>query len=418
MRLATIERALRNLKAEDLRLLARQVAAEMARAHRPAIRKVELFVTESCNLRCDYCWVPKRPRVMNLDTARRAVDFLLADSGDGGRVEMTLFGGEPLLEWDLLQRVITYGEEKARALGKSIGWALTTNGTLLTQEMVEFGQRHRLNYLLSIDGAQAAHDTHRKFADGQGSFAEVARRLPVLKRFQGWVGTRMTITPATVPWLATSVASLVDLGVNQFLIGDDVQARWQRDDVLRLQEQWIAVGEFYHRMRSAGHPIRMAAFEKSKRDDCDNTNKWGCEAARDKICVVPSGDIYPCARFVDKSGIQNQFRLGHIDTGLTAERTRRELTDERDTIRYRCMRCRHRSTCLGGCPATNLLCTGSPFVAPRTDCLIHGFWQKLRLERPEFWEVSKIPFGPQAGGFDSECPPGGPPSRADCRPLN
>jgi uncharacterized protein len=216
--------------------------------------------------------------------------------------------------------------------------------------------------------------------------------------------------------LAESVACLVELGVNQFLIGDDIQARWTRDCILGLQDQWVAVAEFYERLRRAGHPIRMTAFERSERDDQDRSNEWGCEAGRDKITVLPSGDIYPCARFVDKAGIQDQFWLGHIDFGLTAERTRRELTDERDVIRYRCMKCGETSVCMGGCPATNYLCTGSPFVAPRMDCAMHRFWRKLRRERPEFWEVSRIPYRLQPGAFTGA--PAEQPGWAHCRPLN
>jgi uncharacterized Fe-S cluster-containing radical SAM superfamily protein len=186
MKLETIERGLRNLSDADMAVLGQQFAAAFAKAQRPAIRKLELFVTEDCNLRCDYCWVPKHPRVMSFDRAKRAIDFLLEDSAQWDTVNVTLFGGEPLLEWELVRRIMTWSQDRAAAVGKRIEWALTTNGTLLTQEIVQFGRAHRVNYLLSIDGAETAHDAHRRFADGRPSFAEVAERLPLLKRFQGW----------------------------------------------------------------------------------------------------------------------------------------------------------------------------------------------------------------------------------------
>ena len=419
MRLETIERGLRNLGEEDLQTLAQRFAAAMAKASRPSIRKLELFITEDCNLRCDYCWVPKNPRCMTLDIAERAIDFVLGDLGPADSVEVTLFGGEPLLEFELVQRVMSYGAERARAIGKRVGWALTTNGTLLTPEMVEFAHRHGLNYLLSIDGIREAHDQHRRFSDGRGSFDEIAKRLPMLRNIQGWVGTRMTVTPTNVRYLRDSVSALVGLGINQFLIGDDVGSRWTRDGIALLQQQWIEVAEIYHNTRSAGYPIRITAFEdKPGRENRDLTHMWGCEAGRDKIAVMPSGDIYPCARFVDKAGIQDEFWLGHVDVGIVAERTRRELTDDRDVIRYRCMRCSERRRCTGSCPATNYLCTGSPFVAPRFDCTMRKFWGRLRRERPEFWEVSKIPLEVRAPGFDEECIPGKHRPLTYCRPLN
>ena len=416
MKLETVERGLRNLSPDDLVVLGQRFRVALAKAQRPAIAKMELIVTEDCNLRCDYCWVPKNPRCMTLETAKRAIDFLLEDSPGTESVEVTLFGGEPLLEFDLVKQVITYGADKARVQGRRIAWALTTNGTLITQEMLEFGRQHRLNYLLSIDGGRECHNVHRRFADGRGSFDEVVSRLPIVKRVQGWLGTRMTVTPATVRRLGKSVAVLTELGVNQFIVGDDVENRWTRDDIAAFQDQWVAIGELYYRLRSAGHPIRVTSFEPLERDKRDNTHRWGCEAGRDKIAVTPSGDFYPCARFIDKAGIQNEFWLGHLDVGLIAEQTRRDLTDGRDVIRYRCMKCSQRSACLGGCPATNYLCTGSPFVAPRMDCTMHRFWRRLRRERPEFWEVSNIPYGPQPATF-----PGSPaeqPGWPHCRPLN
>jgi uncharacterized protein len=416
VKLETIERGLRNMPPEDLQVLARHLASTIAKAQRPPVRKLELFVTEDCNLRCDYCWVPKNARTMSPETAKQAIDFLLENCGDADSLQVVLFGGEPLLEFPLVREVVAYGAGKARAVGKTIGWSLTTNGTLVTREMVDFAQRHHLNYLLSLDGGRETHDRHRCRPDGRGSFEDIVKRLPILKGVQGWLGTRMTVTPDTVGDLTRSVQVLTDLGLNQFIIGDHLQGTWTSGHIAVLQEQWVAVGEFYTRLRSAGHPIRMTVFEPSQRDERDNTNCWGCEAGRDKITVLPSGDIYPCARFVDKAGIQDQFWLGHIDFGLTAERTRRELTDERDVIRYRCMKCGERSVCMGGCPATNYLCTGSPFVAPRIECAMRRFWTKLRRERPEFWEVSKIPYGPQPGTFGDA--PGEQPGWAHCRPLN
>ncbi|HUT73595.1 MAG TPA: radical SAM protein [Armatimonadota bacterium] len=402
MSLATIDQSLKDLSPEDLRTLAQRFAAELARVQRPNIRKLELFVTEDCNLRCDYCWVPKNPRCMSLDTAKRAIDFVLDDCGQAEKVAVTLFGGEPLLEFDLVRQIMGYAMERASALGKRIGWAMTTNGTLLSPRVVEFCLRRGLKFLLSVDGCRESHDIHRKFADGKGSFDEIVKWVPMLKRTQGWLGARMTLTPTNVHLLAQGVTTLVEQGVNQFLIGRDLASPWTAGAIHLLQEQWVAVGEAYQRLRAARRPVRLTVFEKDSRHDADKSDWWGCEAGRDKIAVMPSGDIYPCSRFIDKAGIQRTFWLGHVDVGLVAERTRQQLTDDRDVIRYKCMKCAHRNTCMGGCPATNYLCTGSPYIPPKIDCEMHTFWERLRHERPEFWAASEIPYGAGKGNSD-EC---------------
>jgi radical SAM protein with 4Fe4S-binding SPASM domain len=118
--------------------------------------------------------------------------------------------------------------------------------------------------------------------------------------------------------------------------------------------------------------------------------------------------------FVTEAGIQRTFWLGHVDVGLVAERTRQQLTDDRDVIRYKCMKCAHRNTCMGGCPATNYLCTGSPYVSPKIDCEMHAFWVRLKHERPKFWAASEIPFGPDKD-YSSECVADG--RRRDARPV-
>ena len=168
-------------------------------------------------------------------------------------------------------------------------------------------------------------------------------------------------------------------------------------------------------MRRNGWPIRMSGFERGE----DTERKgWGCEAGQDKIAVTPSGDIYPCSRFLDVEWLRKSSRLGHVNVGITADQRRQELTDTREVIRYKCMRCRHKDRCTGSCPATNWLATGSPFVAPRIDCYLHDVGETLRREVPEAWEASKIPFRheplPLLGEVCSEAPP----SPCGIRPLN
>lgn len=416
MRLDVLDRGIKNLAPEDLQILVRRIAHAVTRASWPAIRKLELVLTEDCNLRCDYCWIPKRPEYMPWEVAKRAIEFLFEESRDAQDLEITLFGGEPLLAWDVLVQSVEHAEHLATAAGQRVHWAVTTNGTLLNEERVRFAAQHGINYLLSIDGDRDSHDRHRRTADGHGSFDLVVANIPALKRVQGWLGARMTVNPDTLSGLAARVRLLAYLGINQFLVATNITADWPHGSEKAIKEEWIGLAHTYNEMRRRGWPIRIGGFERGE----DTERKgWGCEAGQDKIAVTPSGDIYPCSRFLDAEWLRENSRLGHVSVGITADRRRRELTDTREVIRYKCMRCRHKDRCTGSCPATNWLTTGSPFVAPRIDCYLHDVGETLKREVPEAWEASKIPYRPEPLALfgdtrsleDGTCP-------STIRPLN
>jgi uncharacterized protein len=390
LRLDVLERGINNLAPEDFQILVRRIAHAITRASWPAIRKLELVLTEDCNLRCDYCWIPKQPAYMPWEVAKRALEFLFIESRDAESVEITLFGGEPLLAWDVFTRAVEYAERLAKQTDKRVGWAVTTNGTLLEEENIRFAVQHGIHYLLSIDGDRPSHDLHRRDDSGKGSFDRVIANIPSLKRLQGWLGTRMTVNPDTVEGVDRAVRLLAHLGINQFLIAPNITADWTREARLVLQQQWVEIARLYAKMRRAGWPIRMTGFEE--RPEREKPKGWGCEAGQDKIAVTPSGDIYPCSRYLDVDWLREASWLGHVDTGISADGRRRELTDGREVIRFKCMKCRHKDRCTGSCPATNWLTTGSPFAPPRIDCYLHDVSERLKREVPEAWEASKIPF--------------------------
>lgn len=417
LQLSTLERGIRNLEPPDFQILVGRISHAITRLRWPPIRKLELVLTEDCTLRCDYCWIPKRPEYMSWEVAKRAIEFLFEESRDARDLEITLFGGEPLLAWEVFVRSVEYAEQCAAQTGKRVHWAVTTNGTLLNEENVPFAVRHGINYLLSVDGDKSRHDLHRRTVDGRGSFDLIAANIPMLKRVQGWLGVRMTINPDTIAGLAASIRLLAHLGINQFLIAVNQAASWDRRSARLIDTEWIEVARTYAEMRRTGWPIRMTGFEK--RPEADKAKGWGCEGGRDKVAVTPSGEIYPCSRFLDVEWIRKASRLGHVGVGITADHRRQGLTDNREVIRFKCMRCRHKERCTGSCPATNWLTTGSPFVAPRIDCYLHDVGETLKREVPEAWEASNIPYRPEPLALfpdtreleDGTCP-------STIRPLN
>jgi uncharacterized protein len=389
-RVRELDRMLQRLDQRELGEFARLLLAHRLRMQRGPLRKLELVVTEDCNLRCDYCWVTKRGEYMNWETAREAIDYLLFESAAEPRLQITFFGGEPLLAWDLVAKAVEYGSLRARKAGKTIGWSITTNGTLLQEDMVRFAHANGFNFLLSLDGVGGRHDLHRRFPNGGGSFERAAAALPLLRRHMGWIGARMTVNPDTCEGLSTDVRALTRLGVNQFIIGVNPDATWTADRIRSLEHEWIGILDMYVSLRSAGWPIRMTCFERCDEEAVQAATSWGCEAGRDKVAVTPDGQIYACSRFLGDDGMRARGRLGALDAGIIAEDNLHHITDSRDEIRYRCRTCALRDKCTGGCPATNLSATGSLYVSPLVDCRLGRFWERMKRRRPEAWEVHKL----------------------------
>lgn len=343
--------------------LSARITERIAATRAQPISKIDLFLTEDCTLACDYCFVARKTpsHRMSWDTARRAVEFLVMASGDLTGIALHFMGGEPLLEFPLLARTTQYAARCSQEMGKAVQFAVTTNGTLLTEEIIRFGRAFGFNYLLSLDGDQDTHDRHRRTHGGDGSWRRVVdRALPLLRRHQGWIGTRMTVLPDTARDLCRGVQTLFALGVNQFLIGPDYDADWAPAELRALFAQMIAVARFYADAIAAGAPLRIVEFESPLEDRSRRMRPmWGCDAGVSRVAVSTAGGLYPCARFVRPFAGMPAFCMGTVDTGLARrDEWFRAVADAR-IARKRCLRCAHAALCAGGCPASNIHRNGS-----------------------------------------------------------
>jgi uncharacterized protein len=382
-RLERISREIETLSPDELGFLADLVAEKMAVRSWPPITKLELFLTTDCNLRCSYCWVRKEPEHLSLDRAKQAVDFLVAESRDSESIHITLFGGEPLLEFDLIRELVPYAESQAEALDKRLDWSLTTNGTLLDREKMEFAAQWGLNYLFSLDGPKAVHDMFRRFPDGSGSFDTVVRAIGEYRAYQPWIGVRMTVTPDTASHMASGVRFLRSIGVNQFIIAPANDLEWPPEAVCAFAAEWDEVAGIYAEALAKREPMRITNFEQSleqtRRMHCD---AWGCEAGRDKICVTPDGRIWPCAKFVDPA-IDGQSLLGDLDSGITNWALRHDLMDAREQVRFNCLQCSEKELCSGCCPAVNLKLSGSIYHSGGIECEVTRIFNDTIRRHPE-----------------------------------
>jgi len=359
---------------------ARQPAASKRAFPSPVF--IDLFLTENCNCRCDYCFVgtPDRQSRLSYPAAKKTIDFLLDNWEGPEEPGILLFGGEPLLEFDLIRYLVEYAERRAAAGAPTIGWSMTTNGTLMTKAMMEFLAEHKIRYLLSIDGTRDVHNRHRKLRSGRGSFDQLARRLPLMKQYQPWLGARVTPTPETVASLSQSVDELCDLGINQFIIGMASGVPWSEVDAAAFIEQIMAVYEVYLRRTAAGKYMRFTLFEKNSLDEDskDLSDIWGCGAGRRRLCVNARGEIYGCARFAAIDNGRGALKLGDVWNGIYNRSERTQLCRGSVWLRPACVECAFASQCTGGCPAINFEETGSIFDPAPHECLSTRVYAQLK----------------------------------------
>ncbi|MCS7266111.1 MAG: radical SAM protein [Armatimonadetes bacterium] len=230
-----IDEILQSLSDEEMRKFALFFERQLDFHKRPQIVEMELIITYRCNLACDYCFMRKQNLCMDKETALKAIEFLLLFSKEHPFVNVTFFGGEPLLYLGLMEEVAEYVTERAKQMGKKVHFACTTNGTLLSEKALDFARSFGFLYLLSLDGSKQTHDLHRKFENGMGSFEFIASKLPLLKRKQGWLGARVTVTPETIGQLAEGVKELFEMGINQFLIGLVHEAEWDEEALKEIE---------------------------------------------------------------------------------------------------------------------------------------------------------------------------------------
>ncbi len=298
-----------------------------------------------------------------------SINFLVFYSGDKQLLNLTLFGGEPLLEKENIFRIVDYVEKlEAHAGNKRLSISLTTNGTLITEEVLK-RTKGKINFLLSIDGNEETHNASRKYKDGRGSFKKIVSKINLLKKYQPWLGARMTITPETVHLLCNNVIYLYSLGINQFLMGLAMDLEWNNKALKTYEEQLLKVGKFYISEKKSGQPMRIILFEKDMKGIECHEHQWGCGAGRNTISVNTNGDIYPCSKFLGYEEFENDaLKLGNIHDGITNIELRVKMSQITNDSFPGCASCNEINACMGGCPADNYYLNRNLYKPGKAHC--------------------------------------------------
>ncbi len=278
-----------------------------------------IHLTHDCNLRCPYCFTGQKwNRAMDAATARQAADFAIDHAAaHGERAVISFFGGEPMMCWDVLEDVVLHAEAEARRRGVTVLFRMNTNGTLITDEHLAFFEAHDLIFVLSVDGNRAMHDTERLTAGGKGSFASLEKRFATFLEHNPALMVSVVITPKNVVHAADGLAYLLDAGFRYLIIKPDVTQTWTRDDVAELDRQYARVGEDYLARARRGDDIYVNLFDDKWLAHTRGAEAMGirCDVGTSQISIAPSGNIYPCVRWV-KEEQDTVPRLGHVATGF------------------------------------------------------------------------------------------------------
>ena len=329
---------------------------------RPVVVKALcLHIAHDCNLACKYCFAEEgeyhgRRALMSFDVGRRALDYLIAHSGSRRNLEVDFFGGEPLMNWQVVKDLVVYGREQEKKFDKNFRFTLTTNGVLLNDEIMEFCNREMANVVLSLDGRKEVHDRMRPFRSGKGSYDLVVPKFQkfVASRDNSRYYVRGTFTHYNLDF-AKDVLHFADLGFTELsmepvVAPPEADYAIREEDLPRIMEEYDSLAAAMVEREKKGKGFRFFHFMIDLTGGpCVYKRMSGCGSGTEYLAVTPWGDFYPCHQFVG----EEQFLLGNVYEGIK----RTDIVDEFNCCNVytkpKCRECFARYYCSGGCAANS-----------------------------------------------------------------
>ncbi len=333
------------------------------------VKALCLHVAHSCNLNCSYCFASQGNfhgdrALMSFETGKQALDFLVANSGAHRNLEVDFFGGEPLLNWDVVKRLVAYGRSLEEGNGKHFRFTLTTNGVGVTDEVIDFANREMNNVVMSLDGRKAVHDRFRTFLDGRGSYDVIVPKFQKFAKAREEAGLeyyiRGTFTHANIDF-TEDLFHMADLGFTRLSMEPVVSApgtpyALTEEDLPEIFRQYEILAKDMLRREKEGRPLVFYHYMLDLAGGpCIYKRISGCGSGTEYFAVTPWGDLYPCHQFVG----EDQFKMGDIWQGITREDVRQDFKMCNVYAREECGDCWARLYCSGGCAANAFHGTGS-----------------------------------------------------------
>lgn len=331
------------------------------------VKALCLHIAHDCNLACRYCFAKEgeyhgRRAIMSYEVGKKALDFLVANSGNRTNLEVDFFGGEPLMNWEVVKQLVAYGRSLEEEHHKKFRFTITTNGVLLNDEILEFVNKEMGNMVLSIDGRKEVHDRMRPHRGGQGSYDEIVPKFKKAAESRGQMNyyVRGTYTHYNTDF-AKDVLHLADLGFKQISVEPVVAPETEdyairEEDLPQLLAQYDELAEEMIKRRKEGNGFNFFHFMIDlEGGPCVAKRLSGCGSGTEYLAVTPWGDLYPCHQFVGNE----DFLMGNVDEGVLRTDIRDEFKQCNVYAKEKCKDCFAKFYCSGGCAANSYNFTGN-----------------------------------------------------------
>ena len=343
------------------------MAGELKQRTSGVVKALCLHVAHTCNLNCSYCFASQGKyhgdrAIMSFEVGKQALDFLIENSGTRRNLEVDFFGGEPLMNFDVVKQLVAYARSVEQEKGKNFRFTLTTNGVLIDDDVIDFCNREMSNVVLSLDGRKEVHDRFRVDYAGKGSWERIVPKFQKLVNAREGKNYYMrgTFTHANPDFLE-DIKTMLDLGFTELSMEpvvcapEDPSALTQEDLPIVLK-QYEDLAELMRRRRREGRPFTFYHYMLDLAGGpCIYKRISGCGSGTEYMAVTPWGDLYPCHQFVGEEA----FKLGDIWHGVDNAKVQEEFASCNVYARPDCRNCWARLYCSGGCAANAYHATGS-----------------------------------------------------------
>lgn len=361
------------------------------------IKAMCLNIAHDCNLRCKYCFAStgdfgKGRKLMSFETGKHAIDFLLENSGDRPNLELDFFGGEPLMNFDVVKQIVKYARSREAEYNKKFRFTITTNGLLLDDDKIDFINKEMSNVVLSIDGRKEVNDYFRVRVDGTGSYDKI---LPMYKKLVAGRGdkeyyVRGTFTKKNLDF-SEDVFALYNQGFDQIsiepVVGDSDEFALTEKELPAVFKEYEVLAKRILDNEKKGGKFNFFHFMLDlDQGPCAIKRLRGCGCGNDYVAITPDGDIFPCHQFVG----MDEYKMGNIDEGTFSQEMKADFAAAHVYSKPDCKKCWAKFYCSGGCNANNYQYMGDIRTAHKLSCQL----EKKRLECAIMMKAIRI-FGEQ-----------------------
>lgn len=357
------------------------------------IKALCLHVAHTCNLNCSYCFASQGKyhgdrAIMSYEVGKRALDFLVENSGTRRNLEVDFFGGEPLMNFGVVKDLVAYARSIEKEKNKNFRFTLTTNGLNITDEVIDFANKEMSNVVLSLDGRKEVHDRFRVDLAGRGSYDRI---VPLFQKFVERRGGKNYYMRGTFthynPDFLNDIKAMLDLGFTEIsmepvVCAENDPSALTAEDREIVKKQYEDLAKLMLKRRNAGKPFTFYHYMIDlKGGPCIYKRVSGCGSGTEYMAVTPWGDLYPCHQFVG----EEKFRLGSVFEGVTNIEKQNEFAACNVYAREECADCWAKLYCAGGCAANAYHATGSVNGVYKSGCELF----KKRIECAIMLEISK-----------------------------